>query len=218
MLSIKKKFIFIHVPKTGGNSIQNTLKYYSEDEIVILAKHHDGIERFEVRNSQYNTTKHSSLSHYKSILDADIYRSLYKFCTIRNPWDMMISYYFSPHRGINEWDRNKFMTLVNTVPTLRQYICEKSLKDSVFKKVDTLPPNLSGKLDADVDFIMKFECLNQDFKLACKQLAIPFSPLQKRNSSIRDHYSKYYDEELIKVVSDKFIEEIEYGSYSFEKA
>jgi hypothetical protein len=218
MISIKKKFLFIHVPKTGGNSIQNILRDYSEDDVVVLAKHQDGIERFEVRNKQYNIRKHSTLTHYKSVLDAGIYRSLYKFATIRNPWDMLISYYFSPHRGVNEWNRENFITLVNTVSTLRQYVREKSLKDRVLDKLGAQKLNINKKLDADVDFIMKFEYLDDDFKLVCKRLEIPYFPLPKRNVSVRVHYSRYYDDELREIVRKKFVEEIEFGNYSFENA
>ena len=53
MLSIKKKFLFIHIPKKAGNSIQNVLKHYSEDEIVSLNHLQDGVERFEVRNKNF---------------------------------------------------------------------------------------------------------------------------------------------------------------------
>ncbi len=68
----------------------------------------------------------------------------------------------------------------------------------------------------DVDFIMRFEYLNDDYKLVCKRLEIPYSPLPRRNVSIRAHYSKYYDDELMEIVSNKFAECIEFGNYSFE--
>ncbi|NQS99523.1 MAG: sulfotransferase family 2 domain-containing protein, partial [Candidatus Omnitrophica bacterium] len=196
MISIQKQFLFIHVPKTGGNSIQNILRDYSEDDIVVLYKHQDGFERFEVRNSKYNIKKHSTISHYKSVLDFDIYRSLFKFATIRNPWDMMISFYFSPHRGVTEWDRDNFLALMNTVPNLRKFICEESLIDRVLKKLGAQKYTVKKQLDADIDFVMKFERIEQDFKVICEKLDIPHSPLPKRNASTRTHYSKYYDDEL----------------------
>ena len=40
--------LFLHIPKTAGNSIQNILRDYSEDEIVARGGQ-DGLERFEVR-------------------------------------------------------------------------------------------------------------------------------------------------------------------------
>jgi len=50
MISLKYGFIFIHIPKTAGNSIQNVLKLYSEDKIVCTAPYQDGVERFELRS------------------------------------------------------------------------------------------------------------------------------------------------------------------------
>lgn len=203
MISIQSQFLFIHVPKTGGNSIQNILRSYSEDEIVMLAEHQDGIERFGVRNRKYNLTKHSTLSHYKSVMDASTYRSLFKFAVMRNPWDMMISFYFSPHRGIAKWNRDSFLDMLEGVPTIRHYICEEPLRGH-------------QKLDSDIDFLLRFERLEDDFRVACGRIGIPCAPLPHRNKSDRAHYSTYYDDELMEIVHKKFQDEIAFGGYRFE--
>lgn len=201
MISIQNNFLFIHVPKTGGNSLQNVLKAYSEDDIVILAKHQDGIDRFEVRNKSYDITKHSTLSHYKSILEHELYQSLFKFATIRNPWDMMISFYFYPHRGVEEWDRNAFIALLNNVKNIRHYLCSGTQ---------------SLKIDSELDYLVKFENLDEDFRKVCENVGIPNILLPKRNQSTKKHYSTYYDSELIEIIGAEFKEEIEFGDYSFE--
>ncbi len=95
MISVQKKFLFVHIPKTGGNSIQNYLQHFSEDEITVNEEQ-DGIGRFGVRNNVYKTVKHSKLRRYKSALPRDLYASLYKFATIRNSWDRVVSAFFSP--------------------------------------------------------------------------------------------------------------------------
>jgi hypothetical protein len=46
MISFQKRFLFVHIPKTAGNSIQSVLRDYSEDELVALLSEQDGVERF----------------------------------------------------------------------------------------------------------------------------------------------------------------------------
>jgi hypothetical protein len=217
MISIEKHFLFVHVPKTGGNSIQERLKAYSEDRIVSVAPHQDGIERFEVRSTKYPTVKHSSLSDYERVLEPELFPTLFKFATIRNPWDKLISFYFSPHRGSPSWDRESFKEFVNTVEPLRSYIASGSWRERLRQGMGRgLLQRLSTPLDAHVDFIMRFEDLNADFRTVCARLDIPYSPLPKRNRSERLPYHAYYDGELIEIVAGRFREEIDYGSYSFE--
>ncbi len=126
----------------------------------------------------------------------------------------MISFYFSPSRGVTEWNRSKFLHLVNKVPTLRHYICEKSFLEKVSTKLGLKTNIFHRKLD--IDFLIRFEQLDDDFKVVCEKLDIPHIVLPKRNSSTRKHYSKYYDNELKEIIRNKFLEEIEFGNYSFE--
>ncbi len=86
MISLKGNFLFVHIPKTGGNSIQDVLMPLADDEKVRKGPLQDGIERFGLINRLTNTTKHSTLSEYKAALPAETYAALYKFCCVRNPW------------------------------------------------------------------------------------------------------------------------------------
>src|SRR5207247_8451883 len=69
MISLQKHFLFVHIPKTAGNSIQTALRDYSEDQLVALRKEQDGIERFGLRNPKYNIKKHSTLAEYRDALE-----------------------------------------------------------------------------------------------------------------------------------------------------
>lgn len=204
MLSLTHKFLFIHIPKTGGNSIQNILSQYSDDRIVCIAPHQDGKERFEVRSIKYNTTKHSTLADYRCEYGDELFRNLLKFCCVRNPWDRCISHFFSPHRGPIEWNREDFIDFTNKiVKPLKHYICVDCQKETFLK--DSIN---------NIDFVLKYESLQDDFNMVCRLLNIPTKILPHRNASGKDNYKKYYDTQTATYVSEKFHEEISYFGYS----
>ena len=199
------------MPKTGGNSIQNVLRHYSEDVITAKFEFQDGVERFGVYNPKYGRIKHWTISNYKDALDPATYASLFKFAAVRNPWDRAISHYFSSHRKVTEWNRNAFLAMLNDVPVLRSIVCEihrPAAADSVM--------GIHDNLLSDLNFILRFERLGEDFKRVCKRIGIPHEPLTRRDASKRVHYFRYYDEELKQIVGERFREEIAAFGYGFE--
>ncbi len=202
MISIKNKFIFIHIPKTAGNSIQNILRDYSEDSIVCRAAHQDGVERFEIESKQFGTTKHSTLNDYKNTLPSDFYADSFKFTCVRNPWDRMISFYFSPHRAVDQWNRNDFIKFIHEIPPALNYL---KLPD------DSDPKEILGH----IDYFINFNQLDADFRNVCDRIGISSKLLPVRNKAKKKHYSDYYDEELINIVGDLFSDEIALFDYSF---
>ena len=199
MLSIKHKFIFIHIPKTGGNSIHNALRSFSEDQVVCKSGIQDGIERFEIRHSPYSSiSKHSTLREYLNELPAPFLDSCKIFTCIRNPWERMISYYFSPHRRVTSWCRNSFIEmLANEIRNSEHYLI-----------------NRQNVVDKEIHYL-RFERLSIDFVKICKSLDIAEAQLPHYNASVHDDYRQYYDQELIQLVAQRSRFEVEVLGYEF---
>jgi sulfotransferase famil protein len=202
MISLRKQFLFVHIPKTAGNSIQSVLRDYSEDELVALRKEQDGIERFGLRNPNYKIKKHSTLSQYYDALGDEQFRDLYKFTCVRNPWDRMVSYYFTPTQKPENWNRKKFRETISKAVSVPDYLRLKNGEANPF---------------ANVDCIMRFENLANDFRAVCDAIGISPPGLPQYNRSNREHYSKYYDDELRELVRARFAAEIERFDYKFEE-
>ncbi len=202
MISLQKRFLFVHIPKTAGNSIQSALRNYSEDQLVALRKEQDGIERFGLRNPNYNIKKHSTLAEYRDALGNAQFGNLYKFTCVRNPWDRMVSYYFTPTQSPETWDQKKFRKMIFKAVSVADYLRLDNCEQDPF---------------ANVDYIMRFENLADDFRTVCGTLGISPATLPQYNRSNRKHYSKYYDDELRELVHTRFAEEIERFGYAFEK-
>jgi Sulfotransferase family len=201
MISFQKRFLFVHIPKTAGNSIQSVLREYSEDEIVALRRQQDGIERFGLRNPKYKIKKHSTLVEYRTALGEALFRDLYKFTCVRNPWDRMVSLYFRASRGEVQWDPKAFRKMVQGAHSAADYLrLEKREKDPF----------------VNVDCILRFETLAEDFRMVCAKLEIPALSLPQYNRSDRGHYTIYYDDALRALVRNRFAAEIERFGYTFD--
>jgi sulfotransferase famil protein len=202
MISFQKRFLFIHIPKTAGNSIQSVLGDYSEDELVPLRPEQDGVERFGLRNPNYKIKKHSTLADYRAALGEAQFRDLYKFTCIRNPWDRMVSYYFTPTQSPETWNRKKFRKVISKAVSVADYLWLDKGEEDPFE---------------NVDYVIRFENLASDFRTVCEALSISPPTLPQYNRSNREHYSNYYDDELREFVRARFVVEIERFGYTFEE-
>lgn len=219
MLSLKKNFLFIHIPKTGGNSIQNILSKYSET-ILSYPKNRERLDYFEVKNLSYpSLKKHSTLMDYRKVIDDQIFKKLYKFACVRNPWERMISLYFykKNKRGIYDWSRNDFIDLVNNhgrssfsyLTTKGGGKLSKILSENYrLKRILGVKP--------EVDSVIRFENLQSDFDQVCETIGIPKVILPHRNKSKHKNYTDYYDDDLIKLIEEKCRDDIDYFGYTFD--
>lgn len=202
MLSLSHNFLFVHVPRTAGNSLQNILSRYSDDEIQIIGKWQDGVEQFAVMSSRYDTRKHSSLGFYARTYGDELFRRLFTFCCVRNPWERCVSHFL--WRGVRQWDRTAFLQFVeHRVMPLRFYVDTR----------DDATRSLGACIDA-LGAVVRFEALQQDFDAVCVRVGIPIERIPHRNASSLGNYANYYDAKSADVVRARFAEEIEYFGYS----
>jgi hypothetical protein len=72
-----------------------------------------------------------------------------------------------------------------------------------------------------VDFVIRYEQLNEDFENLCKQLELPPTSLPHLKSGIRKktrHYSEFYDDESREIVAQRHRNDIRTFGYQFEQA
>ena len=170
--------------------------------MALLAPHQDGIDRFEIRSPNADIHKHSRLIDYKSQLRPELYAGLFKFTSVRNPWDRCVSHYFSPHRGQVEWTAAKFERFIEEEVNQIEYYLD--LDDGVdpFTKIDAY---------------IRFENLEEDFKNVCKEIDIKAPDLPFSNSSRHKKYQYYYEKSgATELIQNKFSGEIDFFEYRFQ--
>jgi hypothetical protein len=113
----------------------------------------------------------------------------------------MVSYYFTPTQNPETWNRKKFRGIISKAVSVADYLRLDSGEEDPF---------------ANVDYIMRFENLAGDFRAVCWAIGISPSALPQYNRSTRQHYSKYYDDELRELVRTRFAAEIERFGYAFD--
>jgi len=201
MISLKHGFLFVHIPKTAGNSIQTVLAPYSEDRIE-TRDGQDGVDRFRVVSEGRDLVKHSTLAEYYRELGAGQAGALFKFACVRNTWDRVVSYYFSPHRGDVKWSPRKFRRFIEKeARPLREYFAlddDEAAGRSPFENIDQ---------------VIRFENLNEDFAAVCRRIGIPEVELPVRNRSGRGKAAEYLDASLVAFVGERFADEIERFGY-----
>lgn len=172
MISSRHRFIYIHIPKTGGNAVQTCLLPVCDDQKVVH-RHQDGIDRFGV-SGPITPRKHAPLKHYQSALGGSL-QGWRVMTTIRHPFERAISAYFSPHRWFEQaddggwhartpvWDETAFCALLETgefQPAFR-YL---HLGSHVHRP----------------EICLRCSHLQQDFRAAAHALALPALPALPR--------------------------------------
>ena len=66
-----------------------------------------------------------------------------------------------------------------------------------------------------VDFVGRYENLNEDWSKVCRALQVPVLPLGRENQVVRQDYRVFYDDESREFVGGLFRKDVEAFNYTF---
>ncbi len=212
MISHKYQCIFVEVPKTGSTSIRSIIgnpkkPHLDAVEIKKLLTTH---WPFRFYNPVFNFLYQKFVSEQKQLhLGEKLFSHYFKFGFVRNPWDRVVSL-FERKEGIQMKGTMTFPEFVDWI----QYSSDTCVHPSRHKNQMDWFTNDNG--DFIVDFIGKFENIEQDWEKIAREIgAPPHLPHKNKKRKKGKNFKDYYDERTKEVIREKFGKDIEYFGYSF---
>jgi len=219
LVSHDRKLVFVHIQKTGGDTISRLLRESTPDLFCFTAKH-----EFAIR----------------AVKELEGWNEHFKFAFVRNPWDRLVSWYsmirdaetirwhqtLTDHRKRSHFRQTRENKLwryaLDNSSTFEEFVynCtdEIEVDEGVFysfayNQVDYVT-DVNG--DLLVDFVGRFESFERDLHEVYDRLGLEVRSIPHENRSARGHYSSFYTPETEMTVRKRFERDIEYFGYEFE--
>lgn len=193
-----RKCVYIHIPKAAGSSISHAL--------------------FGEPVGHRPIRRHLAYS-------PDLITDFYKFTFVRNPWGRLYSGYNYFYRcvGMNTHRDHRWAhEFLSQLTTFEKFVHElenpkflKSIKkyDHFRDQRDWLIDPKSGQIL--IDFVGRFEKLEDDFEFVCNHLGITRKlPHERRGGG--EEFRKYYTKKMVSIAASVYESDIKEFSYRFD--
>jgi hypothetical protein len=210
ILSSQPAFLFVHIEKAAGTSIQNALRphatsatdYHWRRRLCWLgAVNRLGLYRILA------FPEHANARLAKRCLPGSVYDGLFKFAFVRNPWDRLVSRYAHLLRSK---DRYRHKTVMQ-MKSFEEFIAWEIKRRSAYQF-----EYVTGEDGQSiVDFVGHYERLDEDFATVCARIGVK-AELPHANVSEHRDYRSYYTPESRELVARHFRRDIEMFGYDFD--
>jgi hypothetical protein len=212
----EKNVLFIWLPKTAGSSIYHALRKTRYHCKKLINREKNGV--IESPYTDFDNTGAVTFSHtsiealiQNGIVNKEFFENSFKFCFVRNPWDRLVSLFF--YRKLNkEYKDFQEFCLDFQDRKIEPIGLYNSRLNSQFN--DQISWLMDGRGRLLVDFIGRFERLEEDFSKICRILRVRNS-LPHRNRSNHSGYRKYYNKTSAEIIRKKYIRDVEFFGYDF---
>jgi Sulfotransferase family len=165
MISHKKRFIFVHIYKTGGTSVTHALIQHARVSEQLAVRYPPTRAFVNCVNLVFGLAdegnrwltgahKHSTAAEFRTLLGPDVYDQYFTFAFVRNPWSWQCSQYYYIRASTNHRDH--------------KLACRLSFKEFLRHQVENKTRcQLDFLTDTDgneiVDKIGRYESIQKDF-------------------------------------------------------
>ncbi|MGR3712685.1 MAG: sulfotransferase family 2 domain-containing protein [Shimia sp.] len=191
LLSLSHKFLFVHVPKTAGSAIHDTLQPYAVTQERTLLRSLSRKLPTKENPSKAHFRIHDTAAHIRQKLGADVYDSFLSFAVVRNPFDHAVSHFEYMKQYRSPKIAQQFADL-----DFLSYLKLRSVPRRAHQRIFAYLPDQAYFLVDENDSVMvrqviKFENLEAGLKRLCEDLGLEYRSLPKynvtksRNSKVR---------------------------------
>ena len=212
------KTIHIHIPKTGGTSVNETIFNKKELDIKKVNKKIFYGNLIHVNNYFYELD-HSTINFLKKNHN-NYFKSYFKFCYVRNPYSRIVSEYL--------FCKEKFSRFITNTNTFEDFVLE--LKEKFNNVMENIELNhwlvshyipqyyfiYDNNNKCCIDYIGRFEKINSYWKQIAKRIKIKKN-LKRSNvkSSFKYDWRTFYNEDLKNIIYDLY--KIDFKTFNYEK-
>ena len=207
IVSHRHRFIFFAVPRTGTHAVREALRHFLGDEDWQQQSLTEQV-RLPVASLARVGHGHLALRQVRANLPESVWRDYFKFACVRNPYDRFVSVCAMLNRRNPDYRGREtaFMKRAIQVRRFQQRALVRPQRDML---VDD-----AGELG--MDFIGRYESLQQSFGEACRRIGIPEQRLARSNATDHRDYATYYDDELLRLVTDFY--RPDFNNFDYEVA
>lgn len=205
MISLAGRYMFVHIPKTGGTSLKHALAGYDIRDRTTA----DAAQAVCVQG-------HRTLAELDRHAEAIGVEPLFRFTVVRNPWDRLLSLFsYLTSGGSGSFiDLRRAAEIWPYRGDFRRFVLEGLPRMPLRWHFRPQTYWIGDRAEdiARLDFIARYERLGADYEIIRERVGAA-APLPRLRPSTHPPFADCYDAEMVRIVGAVYARDIELLHY-----